>query len=106
MLKVYSESNELAKMVIHFTYYHGMAEEIQGHDLVTYVESDLADHPLVVIDDGIHPVMMVDNNGKEHQALLFRWSTHGMKKGLVVLITDAIALLHAIKHYDAKSISV
>lgn len=108
MLKVYSESSELAKMVIHFTYYHGKAEKLQGHDLVTYTEEARADaaNRLPIFEDGIHPVLMVDAEEYGYQALLFRWTTHGMKKGLVVLIEDAEAMAHAIKHYDEKSISV
>lgn len=82
-IKLYGNNtpNSRATHTVSFHYAHFGLADLLGHDLLC------SERP-INFPDGVHPVVVVDDSGKEHQCVMFAWGHGWMRKGLCVLATD------------------
>jgi hypothetical protein len=101
LLRVFGNNNERKDVqhCLHSIYAHGKAQDMLNHDILGVVQP-------TSLTEGVHPVILVDDDQNEHMAVIFRWKGKGrlgLEKGLLCLTGDMEALTHAATKFSEQA---
>ncbi len=108
--KLYGEQCDIkvkTDTILSYVYAHGQLQEILKTDILCYNSQDQLLLHSLDYTEGVFPVTVVGNTGKEYPCVAFIWEKmKWMKGGLVVLSDDMESYLYAAEQYKKKAILV